>query len=488
MPAREARMTALSLTRRPHYALTFAVLLLAALAFSLLQSMVAPALPELQSALSTSPTGVSWILTAYLLSASIATPIAGRLGDMFGKERVLVVVLIALALGTVVSALATSIGPMLAGRAVQGIGGAVFPLGIGIVRDEFPGARVATGISLISATFAAGGGVGIVLAGPIVDHLGYHYLFWIPLVAVVLALVATWLFVPESPVRSPGKVNWLGAALLSGWLLSLLVGLSEAPTWGWLSPRVLGLFALALVLVLAWIRAESRSSQPLVDMKMMRVRGVWTVNLATVLIGFGMYNSFLLIPEYVALPRASGYGFGASVTQAGLFLLPSTIAMLIVSPIAGRMAGRIGSRMPLILGAAFAAAAFALLTVAHSERWQIYLAAAILGIGIGLAFSSMANLIVEAVSSHQTGIATGMNTIMRTIGGALGTTIAASVIAGGFANGLPRESRFEIAFALSSGALVVGVLAALLVPRHVRGAARGPSPSPASVLVADDSG
>ena len=382
-----------------------------------------------------------------------------------------------------VSALSTSIGPMLAGRALQGIGGAVFPLGIGIVRDEFPGARVATGIALMSATFAVGGGFGIVAAGPIVDHLGYHYLFWIPLVAVLIALVMTWLFVPESPVRSPGQVNWLGATLLSGWLITLLVGLSEAPTWGWSSPRVLGLFALAVPLLIAWIRAEARSGNPLVDMKMMRLRGVWTVNLATVLIGFGMYNSFLLIPAFVELPESTGFGFGASVTQAGLFLLPSTIAMLIVSPIAGRMAGRVGSRIPLIVGAGFSALAFVQLTVAHSERWQIYVASTLLGIGIGLAFASMANLIVEAVPSHQTGIATGMNTIMRTVGGALGTTIAASVIAGSLAsNGLPRESGFEIAFALSAIALVVGLLAALLVPRPVRGAARGPSPRPSTVL------
>ena len=308
-------MSALSHAKRPHYALTFAVLTLAALAFALLQSMVAPALPEMQRALHTSPTGVSWILTAYLLTASVATPIAGRLGDMFGKERVLVIVLVALALGTVISALSTSIGPMLVGRGIQGIGGAVFPLGIGIVRDEFPKTRVATGIGLISATFAVGGGFGIVAAGPIVQHLDYHYLFWIPLVAVVLALVATWLFVPESPVRSPGRVNWLGASLLSGWLVAILLGFSEAPTWGWLSPRVIGLFAVGLVLLAAWVRAESRSAEPLVDMSMMVVRGVWTVNLATLLIGFGMYNSFILIPQFVELPTGTGFGFGASVTR-----------------------------------------------------------------------------------------------------------------------------------------------------------------------------
>jgi EmrB/QacA subfamily drug resistance transporter len=459
-------MTALSHAKRPHYALTFAVLTLAALAFALLQSMVAPALPEMQRALHTSPTGVSWILTAYLLTASVATPIAGRLGDMFGKERVLVIVLAALTLGTVISAFSTSIGPMLVGRGIQGIGGAVFPLGIGIVRDEFPKARVATGIGLISATFAVGGGFGIVAAGPIVQHLDYHYLFWIPLVAVVLALVATWLFVPESPVRSPGRVNWLGASLLSGWLVAILLGFSQAPTWGWLSPKVIGLFAVGLVLLAVWVRAESRSSEPLVDMKMMVMRGVWTVNLATLLIGFGMYNSFILIPQFVELPKSTGFGFGASVTGAGLFLLPTTVLMLISSPIAGRMAGRVGSRVPLILGAGFSAAAFALLAVAHSAPWEVYLAAAILGVGIGLAFASMANLIVEAVSSQMTGVATGMNTIARTIGGALGTTIAASIVDASLtSSGLPRETGFTIAFALCAAALVVGVLASLIVPR-----------------------
>ena len=210
--------------------------------------------------------------------------------------------------------------------------------------------------------------------------------------------MATWLFVPESPVRSPGRVNWLGAVLLSGWLVCLLVGLSEAPTWGWGSPRVLGLFALAVVLLARLDPCRvPRSSEPLVDMKMMRLRGVWTVNLAAVLIGFGMYNSFLLIPQFVELPTSTGFGFGASVTQAGLFLLPSTIAMLIVEPDRRPLAGRIGSRIPLIVGAAFSALAFVLLTVAHSERWQIYVASTLLGIGIGLAFASMSNLIVEAV-------------------------------------------------------------------------------------------
>ena len=204
------------------------------------------------------------------------------------------------------------------------------------MRDEFPRERVATGIALISATFAVGGGIGIMLAGPIIQNLNYHYLFWIPLVPVLIRARRDLAVGAGVPVLSPGKVNWLGAILLSGWLVCLLLGLSEAPTWHWLSVRVIGLFAAALVLMLLWVRAESRSSEPLVDLKMMRVRGVWTVNLATVLIGFGMYNAFVLIPSSSRRRRRRATASGPSVTQAGLFLLPETsLMMLVSSPIAG---------------------------------------------------------------------------------------------------------------------------------------------------------
>jgi EmrB/QacA subfamily drug resistance transporter len=460
---------------RQHYNLTFAVLALAAAAFSLLQSLVAPALPEIQRDLHASAAGATWILTAYLLAASVTTPIAGRLGDMFGKEHMLLAVLAILAVGTVISALATSLPLMIVGRLIQGAGGAVFPLAFGIIRDEFPRERVASGIALMSAILGVGGGAGIVLAGPIVQHLGYHWLFWLPLVAVLLALVATHFFVPESPVKTPGRVNWLGAILLSGWLVCLLVGVSQGPHWGWGSVRVVGLFAGAVVLFAAWILAELRAPEPLVDMRMMRLRAVWATNVATVLIGFGMFTSFVLVPQLVETPASTGYGFGASVTEAGLFLLPSTVAMLLVSPIAGRMTQRVGGKVPLVLGAAVSALAFVLLAAAHGRRIEIYAATTVLGIGIGLAFSSMANVIVAAVPPEQTGVATGMNTIMRSIGGAIGGQIAASILTANVGlGGFPTGGGYTVAFAVAAASLGVGVLAALLVPgRAAAGAPHG---------------
>ena len=455
-----------SAPHRQHYGVTLAVLALAGVAYALLQSAVAPALPEIQRALGTSESGVTWILTAYLLAASVATPLLGRLGDIHGKERVLVWVLVALAIGTALSGVATSLPLMIAGRIIQGAAGGIFPLAFGIIRDEFPSERVAGGLGLISATMGIGAGVGIVLAGVIVENLSYHWLFWLPLVLVVLATVATALFVPESPIKAPTRIAWGAAALLSGGLAALLLAVSQAVTWGWGSPKTLGLVAFALVLLGIWVRVELASRAPLVDMRIMRLRGVWTVNLAGFLLGFGMYGSFILLPQFVEQPESTGYGFGATVTEAGLFMLPSTLGMLLTGPMAGRLERRFGSKPPLVAGVLAAALSFVLLAVAHGDHVDIYVASALLGIGIGLSFAAMANLIVIAVPADQTGVATGVNTIMRTIGGALGSQIIASILSANViaATGLPSEHGFTVAFWLGAVVLFVGVLASSAIP------------------------
>ena len=405
------------MAKRQPYGLTLAVLLVGAMAYALSQTMVVPALPEIQRQLDTTSTAVTFVLTGYLLTAAVATPIMGRLGDMFGKNRLLVVALSVFALGSLVSAVSQSIEVLIAGRAIQGVGGAVFPLSFGIIRDEFPPERVSTGIGLISATFGIGGGAGLVLSGVIVDHLDYEWIFWLALIVVSGAIVAARRFIPESPVKSPARIDWIGAGLLSAGLVALLVAVSEGNSWGWGSAGVVSLFVLSAAVLIAWVAYEYRAPEPLVDMRMMRDRAVLTTNLTALLVGFGMFGSFILIPQFVQIPTSAGFGFAASVTEAGLYMLPSAATMLVAAPLAGWLGGRIGSKLPLQLGTAIAAAAFVFLALVHGEPWSIYVGTALLGLGVGFSFASMANLIVEAVDQRHTGVATGINTIMRLIGG-----------------------------------------------------------------------
>ena len=459
--------------KRPHYNLTFSILAISGIAFAMLQSLVAPALRTIQADLHTTTTAVAWVFTGYLLSASVATPIVGRFGDMFGKKRMLVVTLAIVAAGTLVAALATSIGVLILGRVIQGAGGAIFPLSFAIIRDEFPRERVPTGIALISALLGVGGGLGILLAGPITQHLSYHWLFWLPLVPVVVACVAAQVVIPESPIRAPGRIDWAGAVLLTAWLVALLVGVSEGPTWGWTSARVLGLFAVAAVLLVLWARAEQLIEAPLVDMQMLRLPAVWTTNLTALLLGAGMYSSFVLIPEFVELPASGGVGFGSSVTQAGIFLLPATLGMLLVGPLAGRLSSSLGPKVPLVAGCLLTAAAYTFVAAAHDAHWQIYVCTGTMGAGIGFAFGAMANLIVAAVRPEETGVATGMNTIVRTIGGSLGSQVSASVVAAS------TERAFTTAFAIAAAAVAISFLVSFSVPRRVHvltpGLVRSPS-------------
>ncbi len=373
--------------------------------------------------------------------------------------------LVILAAGTLLAAVSSSLGVIILARFIQGASGGIFPLAFGIVRDEFPREKVAGSIGLLSAILGVGAGIGIVLSGVIVEHLNYHWLFWIPLAATLVAIVATWRFIPESPVRMPGRINWLAAALMTIGISTVLLAISQTTAWGWGSPKTLGLIAAGLAVTLLWVAVEVRSANPLIDMTMMRIRGVWTTNLAAFLLGAGMYSSFIVLPQFAQLPKSTGFGFGASVVVSGLYLLPSTIGMTLLGIYAGRISARFGSRAALLAGTAFTTASFALLSITHGHPYDLLVAAGLLGVGIGLAFAALGNLIVQSVSSHQTGVASGMNTVMRTLGGALGGQLSATFIAAHTAKGEPAVTGFTLTFLMATGFLVVCLFAGLLVPR-----------------------
>lgn len=452
--------------QRSHYQLTFLVLAVGAGAYSLLQSLVSPVLPLLETSLHTSQNTVTWVLTAYLLSASVFTPILGRVGDMIGKEKVLVAVLVALAVGSILAALATSIGVMIVARAIQGVGGGVIPLAFGIIRDEFPREKVAGAVGIIAALLAVGGGLGLVLAGPIVNALDYHWLFWIPGVVVAASAVATHFVIPESPVRTPGRISWSAAVLLSGWLVALLVAVSEAPSWGWASMSVIGLLIAAVVLAVGWVAVELRSAQPLIDMRMMRIPAVWTTNLVALLFGVALYSIFAFLPEFVQTPSSAGYGFTASITESGLIVLPMSVTMFVFGVLSGSLSARFGAKAVLIAGSAISILPFLILAFAHSAIWEISIAMLVLGAGFGLAFSAMSNIIVDAVPSSQTGVASGMNANIRTIGGSIGAAVMASVVTSAtLPSGLPKESGYTAGFTMLAAAAVLAALAGLLIPK-----------------------
>jgi EmrB/QacA subfamily drug resistance transporter len=460
---------------------TFAVLAAAAAAFALMQSLLTPVLPTIQQDLHTSTGTVTWVLTAWLLAASVATPLMGRVADIIGKDRTLLVALGAIAAGCLVAALAPSIGVLIAARVLQGLGAAVFPVAFGIIRDEFPPDRVASAIGTLAAVIATGSGVGIVLAGPIVGWLDWRWLFWIPLAVVTVVGVLTWRVVPASPVRSPGRVNVLSAILLAGWLVALLLPLSKGAVWGWSSGRTLGLLALALVLLAAWMFAELRATEPLIDMRMMRLPAVWTTNLAALLFGAAMFGVFAFLPQLMQVPAASGYGFGATVSEAGLLMAPLLVMMAVFGSLSGPLTRWVSNKAQLLWGSAMGTLACLTLALAHDQKWTVSLAGAVFGIGLGLIYSSMVNLIVQSVPRHQTGTASGMNTNIRTIGASIGTALVSAIVTGHpGANGLPAEKGYTWSFLLLAGASAAAFAVALLVPGRTAAVA---APEPVSVPV-----
>ena len=465
-----------------HPGVTLAVLSTAGLAYAVLSSAVLPALPTLQHSLHATEGETAWLLTAYLLSASVGTAIIGRLGDMYGKERVLLWTLVVLGGGALLGALSHTLTVLIIARVIQGVAGGIFPLAFGIIRDEFPPERVAGSIGLVSAILGIGSGFGIIAGALIVEHLTWQWLFWMPFVVTVAAAFCTWRFIPESPVRTPGRVNWLAAFLMSVGIATMLLAISQATAWGWGSRRTVGLFLVGAAVTCLWVAVESRSAVPLIDMKMMRIRGIWTTNLTAFLLGAGMYSSFIIFPQFAQLPTSTGFGFGASVIESSLYLLPSTAGMVVVGLAAGKIARRFGSKNACVAGCGITALAFGVLAVAHGHPYDFLISATLLGVGIGLAFAALGNLVVQAVDVHQTGAAGGMNTVMRTIGGAIGGQIAATLIAAHVGvGGLPAEAGFVDAFVMATLFLIVCTLSALLVPSR-----RAASVVAADVVLAGD--
>ncbi|MDQ7903455.1 MFS transporter [Phytohabitans sp. ZYX-F-186] len=448
-------------------------LLLAALAVAVCQTIVVAALPVFGRELGVSATAATWLLTAFMLAAAVATPIAGRLGDLYGHRRVLVAGLLALAAGSLLAALSDHAGSftgLLVGRAVQGLSAGVFPVTFGLARLTAPAEKLNGLVAALSAMFGMGGAVGMVVAGPIVAVSGTAWLFWLGLVLAGAALAGAAGLPAGRPATSrQGRPDLLGATLLSGTLVALLLGISQGRAWGWGSAATVSTFAGCLLLGAAFVAVEMRTAVPIVDMRLLRRPALVGTNIATVVISVGMFAAVTVIPRYSQTPTAAGYGFGDSPAETGLLIAPTAVLMVVAAPVAARLSRRTGGRATFQLGAALAVAGLGLLAFAHSQPWHFYLAGAVLGAAYGFAFASLGALVIGAVDHTQTGAASGVNTILRTIGGALGAQLAAVVLASSARppSALPTESGYVAAFLASAAVAALAFVAALTIRRPV---------------------
>lgn len=448
-----------------------AVLSLAGLTYSLAQTTIISALTPLADQFHAGTTDLAWTYSGFLLASAVATPLFGRLGDMFGKRRMLIAALALFLVGSIVAAFGRSLDMIILGRCIQGLGGGIFPLSFALARDLLPLHERSRGIGTISAMVGVGGGLGLLVGGVLVDNVSWQSTFWVNAGLAASAAICVRAVIPSVGIRTPGRVDIAGAVLLGMGIVLPLLALTRTASWGWMDVRTVGLVAVGAAVLVAWFGHERRSPNPLVDLDLFRRRPVLLTNTATLLAGLGIFGSFLAIPELARVPIVHG-GLGLSATGVGLLLLPGSMLMLFAGPASGMLGDRFGNRVPLILGVGLGAIGLLALGVAHHSRGEMLLATLPLYAGMGLAFAAMPNLIGDAVPNEQTGEATGINALIRSVGAGLGGEINASVLAAHLGRGgTPLGPGFTAAFLLGSAFAGVGVLAAIAVPRRRAAAA-----------------
>jgi MFS family permease len=421
----------------------------------------------------------NWLLTSTLLVAAVSVPIMGRLGDMFGKRLMLLVAIGALTVGSVIDALATDLGWLIVGRAIQGASSAAIPLGISLLATLMPRERVASSIALISAMLGVGGSLGLPLAGFVAEHWDWHTLFWINTAVGVLAFLGILLVVPESRHREGGRVDFVGAVLLSGGLVCLILPLEQGHEWGWGSARVWVLLVASVAVLLVFAGYELSRSEPLVDLAALRRRPVLTTNLASICFGFALFASFIGTSTFIEAGKWTGYGFHSSLLTGGLALLPSGLAMLMFAPVAARLISVRGAPQTLALGASIVAVGWVLRIVLTGELWQVIVGTAVIGIGTGIGYAAMPSLINAHTPPHEIAAANGLNTLFRSLGSTLATAVGTSILAsslvyhvvdGQVVDGASTLNAYRWLFAVCAAASVLAAALVLTIPTRQRAA------------------
>lgn len=450
---------------------------------ALLQTVVVPVLAQIGTALDASAAAVGWIVTVTLLAAAVFTPLLSRIGDLHGRRRVLIGILIIVAAGSLLAALTTSLPWLLVGRVLQGTSFGLFPLSIGILRHALPPQKLTSAMAIVSGTLGIGGGIGLVLTGLLTRDGGdYHRIFWLSLAASLLALLLVVLTVPKHRPQHAGRIDWIGGLLLGTSLVLLLLPLSQGHEWGWNAPSTLGCFASSALVLMLWLVVERRMREPLVPLILMGNRPFMITNVAGLFIGFGMFVTFLSISGFVQTPAAVGYGFSASVLEAScIYLLPAALAGVITAPIGGRLVGRFGGRATLLIASTIGLSGFTLMALLHSQSWHIIVGGSLANGAVSMGYAALPALIVAEVSTDQTGIANGVNSIARSIGSALGSASVITLLSSKLpSGGIPHESAYTVVFLLGASSMI---FSALVVAVGLPTARTIAHPTPDPVLV-----
>ena len=434
-----------------------------------MQTLVTPVYPELPLLLNTTAADASWVLTSTLLAAAISTPISGRLGDMYGKRRVMLVLLAFTATGSVLAALSNTLIPMIVARSLQGIGLGVIALGISILRDVIHPKNLGGAVALVSATLGIGGALGLPVAAFIAQNFDWHYLFWLALGLSLLAIVLVATVVPVSTLRTGGRFDFLGAIGLAAGLVGILLAVSKGNEWGWSTPATLGLLVGGVVVLVLWGIAELRIANPLVDLRVAARRSVLLTNLASIAVGFAFFICSASLPILLEAPSSTGVGFGLPLLLASFCLMPLGLVMFLTSPLAARLSAARGPRASFILGEVIIAATFAAAVFLTDQLWHVILISTFVGFGVGFAYAAMPTLIMRAVPPTETAAANGLNSVMRTLGSTISATLVGiilsthAVVVGGVS--IPTREGFQLTFALGAAVVVVAVVIALFIPR-----------------------
>ncbi|MGJ0117995.1 MFS transporter [Williamsia sp. MIQD14] len=470
-------------TRKPSPTMLIAVLCFGGLLASYMQTLVVPIVGLLPTYLHTSADNASWVITATLLAAAVVMPIAGRVADMFGKRSVILASIGLMVIGSVISAVFDSLIPVIIGRGLQGMAMGVIPVGISLLRDELPPNKIAGAIATMSATLGVGGAIGLPVAAWISQNYSWHVLFWTSAALGTVAFLLVVTLVQESPARSGGTFDTVGAVGLTIALVCLLLALSKGRSWGWTSDLTLGLVAAGLIVFAAWVVYELRTSSPMVNIRVSVTPRVALTNIVSVVIGFALMGISLASPQLLQLPHIPGvldYGMGRSIIEAGLWMAPGGLMMMFLSPVSARLNVSIGPKFTLLIGTIVIALGYGLAIVAAAAPWQVALAVMVTSSGVGIAYSAMPSLIMSAVPLSETASANGLNSLMRSIGTAIASALLATILASSTVNigptSVPDRSAFQMVFIIGAVASLVAAALILLIPGDKKNALPGAQP------------